>query len=81
MGSLDDVYCFNCGSVGFAKLRARGQGWVTLVLLLFCVLPGLIHWLWRMTHWERTCSACGSTEIMPTDSPRAQEALKSRPRS
>lgn len=78
MASLDDVYCNHCGSVGYAKKRARGEGWITMVLLFFCVLPGLIHWLWRMTHRERSCPDCGSTDVLPADSPRAKDAIKTR---
>lgn len=73
MGSLDEWICAECGTTDIPRMKARGSGWVTFVLLLFFVIPGLIHFAWRMTHWRRECPACGSDRIVPVDSPRGRD--------
>ena len=78
MGMLSDWICAECGMVDLPKVKARSSGWLTLVLLLLCVLPGLVHWLWRVTHGQRECAHCGSPRIVPTDSPAGRELLASR---
>lgn len=80
MASLDDVYCLNCGAREFVKLKRRGSMFWMWVMLIFCfIVPGLLYWLWMLTHWKRVCAVCGSANVVPIDSPRALEATRSRP--
>ncbi len=51
------VECLNCGHVGATKLR--GSTFITLILLLFYIIPGIIYMVWRRGGGG-VCSACGS---------------------
>lgn len=80
MGWLEDAYCLDCDSQTYPKLKARGSGWTMLILLALGILPGLLFILWRLTNWKRVCALCGSSNIVPVNSSRAQDALRRGPR-
>ena len=71
-------YCLDCGFAGSSKTITLGSFLVELVLWLFFLLPGLIYSTWRLTSRKQGCCMCGSTRIIPADSPRAREALGDR---
>lgn len=67
------VYCNNCGVVSEAGLK--GSTWITFVLLLFYIVPGIIYMIWRRTGTGQ-CRACGSSNVVPCNSPMAQQQLQ-----
>ena len=68
-----DQYCPNCGYVG--KGTVRGSLAITLVLLCFFIVPGIIYELWREGGGRRKCKACGAFGLIPADSPNAQKLM------
>lgn len=66
-------YCPNCGNVG--KGTVRGSLAITLLLLCFFILPGIIYELWRESGGRRKCKVCGANGMIPADSPNAQKLM------
>ena len=66
------MYCKKCGNVGPTKGIMKGSFAIELVLWLFFLLPGLVYSVWRLTTKGRGCSVCGSEDVIPANSPLAQ---------
>lgn len=77
-GSGDVVYCTTCGSEAPAKAVTKGSIGIEVILWLFFLVPGLIYSIWRLTTKHRACKVCGSTAIIPPNSPQALAAKKTR---
>jgi tRNA_anti-like len=73
------MLCTQCGTVTSAESVTPGSGWMTLVLLLCFVVPGIIYWIWRHTSTYLVCPQCRSKNIVPLASPVAYEAMTTRP--
>ena len=54
--------CNNCGSVGVSRLK--GSGWITFILILFYIIPGLMYMIWRRSGLG-VCGICKSANIKP----------------
>ncbi len=68
-------YCKSCGTVGLGKRIMPGSFLIELALWLLFLLPGLIYSVWRFTTIYQGCTNCESRELVPADSPLAQQAL------
>jgi hypothetical protein len=66
-------YCARCGTIGVPVAHTSGSFFMEVFLWLLMVLPGIIYSIWRLTTRAQVCPKCGSTEIIPIDSPRAQQ--------
>lgn len=65
----DPMACTSCGHIGATKRHTRGQFWVEVVLWLLLLIPGFIYTVWRLSSRTDACAVCGSTELVPPDSP------------
>jgi hypothetical protein len=65
------MLCTRCLSTVFPKTITPGSTLITIILLIFFFVPGVIYWIWRATSRYQICPACGSREIIPADSPQA----------
>lgn len=70
--------CTTCGHVGKTKTVTKGSFAIELLLWLFFLLPGLIYSVWRLTSRHEACSSCGSTTVIPLNSPLAQKLIKEK---
>ncbi len=68
-----DLVCTKCGTWGAPKLRYRGSGWITFILLCCGIVLGVIYALWRRSTARWCCQACGSHELVPIDTPVGQK--------
>lgn len=68
--------CKTCGFVGKAKKRTKGSIFIEIILWICFLIPGVIYSIWRLTTRAEVCSKCGSTELIPIDSPIGKELLK-----
>lgn len=57
------VSCNNCGHTGWSK--NRGNFLITIVLLIFFFIPGVIYEIWRRTGLG-VCENCGSDRVVPS---------------
>jgi hypothetical protein len=73
------MLCTQCGTVAALKRVTPGSAWITFVLLLCLILPGLIYWIWRHTSTYAACPHCGSKNVIPHTSPVAREMISTRP--
>lgn len=65
--------CTNCHYVG--KGKAPGSFLIEVVLWLSFIVPGLIYSIWRFGQKKRICPLCGSSSMIPVDTPKGQELL------
>ena len=65
--------CTLCGHETLEPLRRMpGSAWVTLVLLVPFVLPGVVYQVWRRAMQRPVCPRCGSAALIPGDAPLAR---------
>ena len=55
------VYCRNCKRCDVSK--PKGTIWITLILLLFYIVPGIIYEIWRNSGLG-VCKSCGSEDLL-----------------
>lgn len=72
-------FCLRCGKTAAPATKDAGSGCIELILWLCFIIPGLIYSVWRRNAAKKTCCFCGSTELVPLDSPRAISALSVPP--
>ena len=65
------LFCTRCYRVDTPKTETKGWFLIELVLWLVFLVPGLCYSIWRLTSRQKVCRACGSPELVPTDSQRA----------
>ena len=73
--------CLQCGSVGNTKGFMKGSVLTELFLWLFFLLTGLIYSVWRHSTVAQVCSKCGSSNVIPLDSPVARNLLATLPQA
>lgn len=73
------MLCTQCGSITSPRRVVPGSVWITLILLVCFVVPGLIYIIWRHTSTYSACFNCGSRNLMPTNTPFAQEIIATKP--
>jgi len=71
----ENLLCLNCGTQGKPKLKTKGSIFIEIILWLCLIVPGLIYSIWRHTTRYKACPSCGAPNMIPLDSPRAQEIL------
>lgn len=72
----DRMACTSCGHVGPTKTHTRGQFWVEVFLWLLLLIPGIIYTVWRLSSRTPACAVCGSTQLVPEDSPVGRRIAK-----
>ena len=75
----EPLLCTQCGAVTSPKRVTPGSTWVTLILLLFFIIPGIIYMHWRHTSIYAACRKCGSKNLVPLNSPFGREMVATRP--
>ena len=74
---MASLICATCGTVDEPKKVMKGSFLIELVLWIFLIVPGLLYSLWRLvTPRTKVCRSCGSTNIIPLDSPVGQKLQK-----
>jgi hypothetical protein len=69
------VICSACGTRGESKTHTRGSFAIELILWLCFIIPGLIYSVWRLTSRRKVCRACGSSDLVPVNSPRGRKLV------
>jgi hypothetical protein len=71
----DQVVCKACGFHGEPGTVTKGSFAVEVILWLCFLIPGLIYSFWRLSSRHENCPKCGSSEIIPIDSPIGQKLM------
>lgn len=71
----NEMLCLQCLSKGKVKNYVPGHFALELLLWLMITMPGLIYTIWRKAASYKGCSACGSKNLVPLDSPIAKKML------
>jgi hypothetical protein len=67
--------CQNCGATAKKKnIIYPGSGWITFVLVLVIIIPGVIYQLWRMSKKRNACAQCGGN-MLPVKTPLGREIV------
>ncbi|MCF7864941.1 MAG: hypothetical protein K9M11_00345 [Candidatus Pacebacteria bacterium] len=69
------LICSACGHVGSTKTAVKGSGLVEIFLWFCFILPGIVYSLWRSSSRYKTCRNCGSSNLIPLDSPMGTKLL------
>lgn len=69
------LICPACGYAGSPKTAVKGSILIEIVLWLCFLIPGIIYSLWRSSSRHKACPACGSTNMVPIDSPVGKNLL------
>ncbi len=72
----DGVVCKQCGHYGRPERVTKGSIWIEVVLWLAFLIPGLIYSIWRINTRHDACEKCGSTELLPIDSPLGRKLMQ-----
>jgi hypothetical protein len=67
-------YCPHCGSV--AKPKMKGSSFITILLLICGIIPGLIYDTWRAKAGRTICPSCRHEGMIPLNSPMAIKAMR-----
>lgn len=68
-------FCTACGNVGHSVLVLKGSVATEFLLWITFLLPGIIYSIWRANSKHEACSACGSPQVIPVDSPMARKLM------
>jgi rubrerythrin len=68
--------CTQCKAIETPKCRARGSFVAEILLWCLFIVPGVLYTLWRNAEHVRSCPVCGSSAIVPVESPRGQVLTK-----
>lgn len=71
----DQVICKSCGFHGKPGTVTKGSFAIEVILWLCFLIPGLIYSFWRLSSRGNNCPTCGSTEVIPIDSPLGRKLL------
>lgn len=73
--SGNEMFCKSCHFVDSTKRNMPGSILIEIILWLCFLIPGIIYTLWRHSATKQVCKSCGSKEIIPINSPLAQQIL------
>lgn len=68
--------CAACGHLGDTRLHTKGSLLMEIFLWCLLIVPGLIYSVWRHASRGQVCSACGSADVIPTNSPRGRRLVE-----
>ncbi len=75
------MICTSCYNQGEPKSAIKGSFGVEILLYVatfwLAFLPAIAYSLWRHTTSRKVCSKCGLETLIPLDTPKAKEILKS----
>ena len=71
MGS--SMLCTTCGTLAVSKRYTKGSFGLEVLLWLMFLVPGILYSLWRLASRYEGCPACGSSTLVPPDSPIARK--------
>lgn len=73
-----ELLCTNCGFQGKPKTKTRGSILIEIILWICLIVPGLIYSIWRHASRFKICPSCAAPNMIPLDSPKAQQILANK---
>jgi hypothetical protein len=70
------MVCMRCCNIGIPKIETHGSILIEIILWLCFFIPGLIYSIWRRSSRKKICPNCGSTELVPPDSPVGKKLIR-----
>lgn len=75
--SKKQTVCASCHEKGVPVKHTKGSIWLEILLWVLFFPVGFVYSVWRMTTKRKVCAVCGSGELVPLESARGREILKS----
>lgn len=69
----DQKVCLKCGNIGNSIVIKKGKTTTTIALIILFFIPGLIYSMWRHFTRYQGCKVCGSSELIPLNSPMGRK--------
>lgn len=69
------MFCPNCGNRAKPKRHTKGSILIEIILWICFIVPGVIYSIWRLTTRQKVCPVCSAPNMIPVDSPRAQQFI------
>lgn len=66
-------FCTSCESINIGTETKKGSVFVTLLLLLLGILPGIIYMIYRSNSRKMVCLDCGSASLIPVMSAKVKK--------
>jgi len=66
--------CTACLYVGDEKEESKGSIWITIILLFFFIIPGIIYIIWSLGG-KKMCPKCDKDAMIPIGTARGKELL------
>lgn len=76
--STEEYICRDCGYLGRATVRLRGNGAVEKILWCLLIIPGFLYARWRRAEGMLLCSGCRVGHIVDIDSPEGGTLLENK---
>jgi hypothetical protein len=76
---MDKVFvCTNCGFIGQPKKFTKGSLLWEVILWILFIVPGIFYSIWRLSSRYEGCPKCQSPNMIPEDTPKAQEIIRNQ---
>jgi len=74
---MSNQVCRDCWSISqpTQNKELRGSAFITVLLLLMYIIPGIIYMVWRRGDKSIICTKCRSKNLVPVDSPMGQKII------
>ncbi len=76
---MSDLVCTKCLYQGKTSKETPGSFLIELILWLCFLVPGIIYSIWRLSSKKKVCRSCGSSELIPVDSPMGRRLVGGAP--
>lgn len=70
---MSNYICADCGTYERPVRSVKGSLLIEIILWLCAIVPGLIYSIWRHSTSAPMCRACGSRNVVTTDTPKGQK--------
>ena len=73
-----EIICATCHEQGAPVKKTKGNIWLEILLWILFFPVGFCYSVYRLATREKVCRTCGSRELVPLGTARAQQILANR---
>lgn len=72
---MEKFICGDCKGITSFREGKRGSSLIEFLLWTIFFFPGIFYSIWRRSKPQKVCSYCGSSFLLPADSPYTNDLL------
>jgi hypothetical protein len=81
IGRMPSRYvCTQCYRDNNGVRKVPGSLWITLILIVFAIVPGIVYEIWRCSASRIVCATCRHDSLIPAKSPHGRALMGLGPR-